>query len=145
MMAPTSSTGPEASSRRAFPVEHPLLGRDILLNAAVVSKSPFAKVTRQCELCCGSIVVYCSFSDNFQDGIHREDYFPHMGYVKPGTYIINYSIYIHMIFEYDIFSFLSLLNFCTSLKWECNVLKMEKSILGISPPLFHCRIIILSR
>lgn len=38
-----------------------------------------------------------------------------------------------MIFEYDIFSFLSLLNFCTSLKWECNVLKMEKSILGISP------------
>lgn len=130
-MAPTSSTGPEASSRRAFPVEHPLLGRDILLNAAVVSKSPFAKVTRQCELCCGSIVVYCSFSDNFQDGIHREDYFPHMGYVKPGTYdIINYSIYIHIIFEYDIFSFLSLLNFCTSLKWECNVLKMEKSILA---------------
>lgn len=35
-----------------------------------------------------------------------------------------------MIFEYDIFSFLSLLNFCTSLKWECNVLKMEKSILA---------------
>lgn len=86
-MAPTSSTGPEASSQRAFPVEHPLLGRDILLNAAVVSKSPFAKVTRQCELYCGSIVD-SSFSKNFQDGIHREDYFPHMGYVytKPGTY-----------------------------------------------------------
>ena len=48
---------PEASSRGTFPAGHPLLGRGVLLDAAVISKSPFAKVTRECQLSCGSTAV----------------------------------------------------------------------------------------